>query len=289
MIAPRYLLLITFCLPILLSAQTFSAMSYNLRYATERDGENAWSKRKADVRKLLQFYAPTFLGTQEGLKHQLDYLDAGLPDYAYVGVGREDGAEGGEYTAIFYDSLRYELMTTETFWLSPTPDKVSTGWDAALPRICTYASFRNLRTMEMVEVFNTHFDHIGEKARLESARLIRDFIEERTSEMSQVILLGDFNSEPHQSPIELLAEVLNDNYESPPDGSQTWRGSYNAKVYGPEGTFNGFDVTKPASRRIDYIFSKNLYALSFRHIDDRRPNNLSPSDHLPVMAVYGMD
>ncbi|MEM8889234.1 MAG: endonuclease/exonuclease/phosphatase family protein, partial [Bacteroidota bacterium] len=140
-------------------------MTYNLRYDNPNDGENRWDLRKEFLRDQLKFFEPDVMGIQEGLKHQLDYLDGELSAYSYIGVGRDDGKEKGEYTAIFYKADKLSLIRQSTFWLSESPDEISVGWDAALERICTYALFEEKAGGAKFYVFNTHFDHRGEKAR----------------------------------------------------------------------------------------------------------------------------
>ena len=140
-------------------AESLEAMTYNIRYDTVDDGDNAWDFRKARVAGLLSFYEPDVLGLQEAEYHQVRYLRDALPRYRYIGVGRDDGRTGGEFSAIFYDSGRLKLLEDGTFWLSDTPAVPSLGWDAALKRVCTYARFEDRATSRQFWVFNTHFDH----------------------------------------------------------------------------------------------------------------------------------
>ena len=265
-----YTLLLSVC-PFLLFGQSFFAMSYNIRYDNPNDGENTWEKRKEDVAKLIHYYQPDFLGTQEGLNHQLDFMRVALPAYAMIGVGREDGKEKGEYTAIFYDKNKYALQEQQTFWLSETEKVGSVGWDAALERICTYGVFKNKTNGQILYVFNAHFDHRGEQARQESAKLILKKIEALQLEDTPIILMGDFNSLPDSEAITTFNSGLKDCF----DHAQKL-------VYGPIGTFNGFKQDMIMDRRIDYVFVRNLEVLSCRHIDDKRQDNYFISDHLPI-------
>jgi len=123
-------------------SQELSLMTYNIRYATVNDGENQWEKRKGFLVDQIAFYAPDVFGIQEGLEQQLTFIQDSIANYVYVGVGRDDGKKNGEFCAIFFNKEKLELISEQTFWLSPTPDKVSKGWDAALERICTYALFQ---------------------------------------------------------------------------------------------------------------------------------------------------
>lgn len=257
-----------------LHAQAIKCMTYNIRFDNPKDTPNAWDDRKEDVKKLISYYNPAILGTQEGLKHQLDYLQDQLPNYTYVGVGRDDGKNKGEYTAIFYDTIQVDLIEQNTFWLSETPEKVSVGWDAAMERICTYGLFKTKMEGIRFWVFNVHFDHVGKQARANATELILKKIESLTGKNDPVVLMGDFNLEPETAPIQSINKVLKDAY------------SHSLKPsYGPVGTFNAFNPMHPLDRRIDYIFTNQRFLVgNHRHIDDRRSQNLYPSDHLPVFA-----
>ncbi|GGG34683.1 hypothetical protein GCM10011414_00170 [Croceivirga lutea] len=255
------------------------AMSYNIRYSTSNDGENAWDNRKEAVVALIKNYEPDFLGIQEGLLSQVAYLNKNLADYAYTGVGRDDGKEKGEFSAIFYNGKAFKLITGETFWLSTTPEKISVGWDAAMERICTYALFEHLTTGEKIYVFNAHFDHIGEQARKNSALLIEQKLQQLQILTEPVIVMGDFNSEPNSPPIQTFTSYLDDGVAIS-----------EKSLYGPKGTFNGFDENLIPQNRIDYIFCKNLKSVQkYRHINDKRNNGLCPSDHLPIYMEFTLN
>jgi endonuclease/exonuclease/phosphatase family metal-dependent hydrolase len=253
-------------------AQTFKAMTYNIKYDNVRDTVNNWHDRKDKMAQLVDHYHPAFLGIQEGLAHQVKFLDEHLTDYSFVGVGRDDGQTKGEYSALFYDKTRFKVIESATFWLSDTPDRVSVGWDAAMERVCTYGLFENLSDHEKIWVFNTHFDHLGQVARKESAALIVNKIESLNGQDLPVILMGDFNAIPEDEPIKLIKRSMTDALDISA-----------MPLYGPAGTFNGFtDIVM--TRRIDYIFIKNLAVLSYAHLDDKLANNKHISDHLPVLV-----
>lgn len=254
-------------------SQTKKFISLNIRYDTQNDAVNKWDNRKSELGDLITYYNPDIIGLQEGLNHQLTYLKVKLPTYEMIGVGREDGINKGEFTAIFYDTLKYRLLEQNTFWLSDTENKASVGWDAALPRICTYGLFINKKTKEKLYVFNTHFDHIGNQSRIMSAKLILQKITEINITNYAVVLMGDFNSEPTDEPIKILSAKLSDGDSS----SKT-------NIYGPIGTFNGFEKDKLVNKRIDYIFIKHLDVINYRHIDDKMKNNNYISDHYPVLV-----
>ncbi len=255
-------------------AQTTSVMTYNIKYDNKNDTVNNWNDRKDAMVNLLKKYHPSFIGLQEALYNQLTFLDKALPDYRYIGVGREDGKQKGEFSPILYNTKMYELLQGNTFWLSPTPEKISVGWDAALERICTYALFENKISKQKIWVFNTHFDHIGVRARNESARLILKKIMEINKEDHPVVLMGDLNLTPDKEPIQLIKKVLQ-------DGLDISKSSFN----GPTGSFNDFNVTAPIERRIDYIFVNGFTVESYIHIDERIATGKHISDHLPVFAV----
>jgi len=255
------------------------AMTFNIRYNNPDDGENSWENRKRDVVKLLEYYGPGFFGIQEGLFGQLNFIDKELPGYSYVGVGRDDGAQKGEFTAIFYNDEKYKSIKTETFWLSETPNEISVGWDASMERICTYAVFQNKENKSTLYVFNAHFDHIGEKARKMSAKVIRRKIEDLGIQNEPLLVMGDFNSLKEDETIHVFNQFLNDGISKSTKG-----------LYGPKGTFNGFDETLIPKKRIDYIFTKNIKTIvSYRHINDKRNNGLCVSDHLPVLVEFEID
>lgn len=257
----------------ILLGQKMTVMTYNIKYDNVKDTVNNWNDRKEAMVRLIEQYNPQVFGTQEALHHQTVYLDRSLTSYSYVGVGRDDGKEKGEYTAIYFDSTKLKVLETNTFWLSETPEKVSVGWDAALERICTYALFENLETGKQFYIFNTHFDHIGKTARAKSAELIVKKIKAINTQNFPVILMGDFNLTPIEAPIAYLSEQLMDGQEA---SEKT--------PYGPTGTFSGFDWNMILDKRIDYIFVKDFGVENYLHIDDRMENNKHISDHLPVMS-----
>ena len=252
--------------------QPHTIVSYNIRYDNNWDIENSWEIRRSNIIQMLIKYSPSILGIQEGLLTQVQYIDSSLINYDFVGVGRDDGKDKGEFCAIYFDTTRYVLLKNSTFWLSETPDTISVGWDAALERICTYGLFKDRITKKEFWVFNTHFDHIGIIAREKSSRLILKRIKKINRQSLPVILMGDFNSIPNSPPVKEIITELSDALQLSTE-----------KLHGPRGTFNGFNEDLPIEKRIDYIFTKKLKVLSYRHINDRLENNRHISDHLPVM------
>lgn len=254
-------------------AQSVKVMTYNIRLDVAADGENRWDNRKDFLAAQVLFNEPEFLGVQEAQHHQMQYLDNTLTGYSHIGVGRADGATGGEYSAVFYNSKRFRLVTQSTFWLSPTPEKVSIGWDAAYKRVCTYGLFEEIKTHKKLWVFNTHFDHVGNVARTESARLILQKIKELNKENLPFVLTGDFNLEDTSESIKYILTQLNDSKAV-------------AKfTFGPSGTFNGFKFHEPVTTRIDYIFvpKNNVTVKKYAVLSDSKDCRY-PSDHLSVLA-----
>ena len=223
-------------------------MTYNIRYDNPGDSLNSWDYRKDQLINLVSFYEPDFMGTQEALFHQLKDMDKGLENMRWIGVGRTDGKSKGEFSALFYNADKYELVdhSDSTIWLSETPSKPSKSWDAALPRIVTWGTFRNKSTGSKLLVCNTHFDHIGDTARAESAKLIVETIHAISGKLP-VVLTGDFNVEETSLPYKILTDSisgLNDAF-------------YESELphVGPLFTYSGFSISEGNDRRrIDYLF-----------------------------------
>lgn len=266
-----------FLLPLLLHslhAQDLRIMTYNLRYDTAADSLNRWDNRKEFLISQIGFYTPDVFGVQEGLLHQLQAIKQGLPGFEFIGKGRDDGGDEGEFSAIFYNSSSLTLLEDDMFWLSETPEVPSIGWDAAIKRVCTYGRFKSKAGGRAFYVFNTHFDHIGEQARKESAGLILMAISNINKEHLPVILMGDFNLEPDHEAIKRLSSGMEDVHNLP-----------GAPHFGPEGTFNGFEVAVPVTRRIDYLFlSPGHFNLKKYGILTAVKDGRFPSDHFPVYA-----
>ncbi|QIY91177.1 endonuclease/exonuclease/phosphatase family protein [Chryseobacterium gallinarum] len=258
-------------------SQDFTVMSFNIRLNVASDKENAWPERKQEVADLLMYYHPDYFGVQEALPDQMKDIKSRLKNYDYIGVGRDDGKEKGEFSAIFYDMNRLEVLKSGTFWLSETPEKPSRGWDAALNRICTYAVFKDKKSKKEFLAMNLHFDHVGNVARVKSSELLLKKIKELNPKNLPVTLSGDFNLTDDTEPIKILSREMKDTF-------------YHSekKHYGPVGTFTAFNVNEVPKERIDYIFTKGFTIKSHRHINDRRENLLYPSDHFPVIVTLSL-
>lgn len=263
------------CLIPVVYSQVISVMTYNIRYDNPEDSLNSWFNRKALLSSQIKFNHPDIVGVQEALNHQLSFVDSVINDYNFVGVGRNDGESQGEYNAIFYDVDKFDLLEQGTFWLSDTPDSVSVGWDAALPRICTYVLLHHHSLDQDIWVFNTHFDHIGEKARANSAQLIVRKIDALNDKRDfPVILMGDFNTSFDQVEYgSIITSRLADSKESSLQ-----------PAYGPTGTFNAFDFKNLVTKRIDYIFVSEQIAVLKYGVLTASQEGKFPSDHFPVFV-----
>lgn len=257
------------------SAQSLRVATYNLRYDSKDDSlkGDGWVKRRPVIAALVRFHDFDIFGIQEGLHHQLTSLNAGLPGYTWLGVGRDDGKEKGEYAAIFYKTDKYKVLQQGHFWLSTITDRPNTGWDAALPRICSWAQFEDKKTHFRFYFYNLHMDHIGVTARSESAKLILAKIK-AMPHSEPVILTGDFNVDQTSPSYELLntSGVLKDCY------------TLADHPYAPSGTFNDFNVRTNTPERIDHIFVTKQFKVERYGILTDSYNGRTPSDHYPVMV-----
>ncbi|MCY1520271.1 Endonuclease/Exonuclease/phosphatase family protein [compost metagenome] len=244
-------------------------MTYNLRLNVASDGVNAWPNRKENVKALIRFHEVEILCVQEALPEQFDYLLENS-DFDVVGVGREDGKRKGEFSAIYFNKDRFDKKDGGTFWLSESPDVPSKGWDAALNRVCSWVKLYDKQNKKTFMVFNTHYDHVGVKARIESAKLIKQKIQEIAPGLP-VVFTGDLNVTPETEAIATIKSFLTDAREislEPP--------------YGPEGTFNSFNFNSELKNRIDYVFVNNGFkVLKYATLTDSKDRRYY-SDHLPV-------
>ena len=256
---------------------SFRVMTYNVRNNTLLDCCHRWHSRRDRVINLIKTYAPDLLGVQEPDPGQMADLRAGLTDYGSSGVGREDGANRGEFSAIFYRLDRYELIDQGTFWLSETPDTPGKkAWDASCPRICSWVRLKDRKTDSHICHFNTHLDHKGSVARRESIRLILERVQQIAGSSTPVIVTGDFNVPPSSDAYSAM--VTNTVFQDAKLASRTPHA-------GPEGSWSTFNVNHAIGDRIDYIFitPSSLTVSSHAHLTDAEKASY-PSDHLPALA-----
>ena len=261
--------------------KTIRVMSFNIRYDEPRDGVNAWSNRKQKVADVIRFHKADVIGMQEALLTQLRDLETMLPDMAWCGVGRTDGKEAGEYSAILYRKSRFQIQECKTFWLSPTPDDAgSKGWDAAFPRIVTWARFRDRESRKTFTHFNTHFDHVGQTARVESSKLILQRIA-NAGGGQPFILTGDFNVVETNEAYKTIVAGF---------GDMKLVDSRYVTVnphFGGDSTWTAFKAIEPG-RRIDYVFVRSGMKVLEHGILADQWNGLFASDHFPVLAEIEM-
>lgn len=262
------------------SPAALRVMSFNIRYANDGDGPNRWAARRELFVDTVRQFDPDLLGTQETLASQADDLQQALAGYSFVGVGRDDGARKGEMTAVFYRTARFDLVDSGHFWLSKTPDVPgSKSWDAAITRMVTWLRLRDKSRHEFVW-FNTHFDHQGDEARLQSARILRA----RAAKLGDVpiVVTGDFNAAPATEPYDALLA-------SDPSGAAGLRFVDSYREVHPqaapdEATFHDFAGTTRGAR-IDWILHSRHFRATAAAIDRTSRDGRYPSDHFAVTAV----
>ena len=259
-------------------AQPLNVITFNIRYNTPNDSLNAWPFRKDKAASQILFHEAHIVGVQEALYGQITDLLERMPRYKYVGVGRDDGKQKGEFSAILYDTTRLQLIQSQTFWLSEQPAVAgSKSWDAAYTRIVTWAKFKDRLTRKTFFSFNTHFDHIGKVARRESAKLLLQKIK-AIAGASTIIVTGDFNSIPSDEPIQVITNVTE------PLHLTDTKSLSQQPHYGPTGTFNAFGPKEINNDPIDYIFiRKGIRVLKHATLSQSWEGRFS-SDHFPVFA-----
>jgi len=274
----KFLIAACFIVSISIQSQELNVMTFNIRYNNKNDSLNAWPYRKDNAASQVKFHNVHILGVQEALHDQMMDLSRSLTKYKYTGVGRDDGKTKGEYSAIFYDTTRLKLIESSTFWLSLTPEVPgSKGWDADITRIVTWARFKDNISKKIFFVFNTHFDHIGQEARRESAKLIKRRVKEIAGN-NPVIITGDFNSHPSDEPIKILMD------ENDKDKFIDTKAVSITPHYGPLGTFNGFASKERDNEPIDFIFIKGKWKVLQHATLSQTWGGRFSSDHFPVFA-----
>jgi len=253
-------------------------MTLNIRYDNPHDSLNAWPNRVSMMCRFIKNEKPDVIGLQEVLMNQYDVLDTYLKGYASVAVGRSDGARGGEMNPVFYRKDRYDIVRTKTFWLSEHPDSAgSRDWGSSLPRIVTWVELADKDTHDHFYIFNTHFAHDSDSARIMSARLLL-FKVDSIAKGFPFIVTGDFNSTTASTTYKILT--------GPAESVPLLSDSYfitEKKPGGPHYTFNGF--SEKVAGRIDYIFVRNgMHVLEQKTIA-KKERKIYISDHWPVEAL----
>lgn len=252
----------------------FRVMSYNIRVDVPSD-DPAWVERRPHMAAQIAFLNPDILGVQEAHSAMIGYLADQLPGYDRYGFGRDDGGPVGETTTLFWKRDRYERVGADTFWCSPTPEVPSKGWDAAYPRTVTRVVLRDRRDGGLLDVRNTHFDHVGEVAREQCAVLVSRLTPAGfDGDTARVVLMGDFNTGPDTPPWRrIVASGLRDARTLSP------------VVFGPAGTFNGFDIASDNDGvAIDHVFvGPGLAVERFGVLTDSFGGRVI-SDHFPVVV-----
>ena len=301
-----YILVAILFTSISLSAQELVVASYNIRNDNSGDAKrgNGWAQRCPIICDQIEWNNVDIFGAQEVKRNQIDDMLRELEGYAFVGVGRDDGKDKGEFSPVFYKTDRFKLLDQGTFWISETPEKIGVkGWDAALPRICSYARLQDKVTKKKFWFFNLHMDHIGVEARKEGAKLIARKITEMCGN-EPAMVSGDFNVDQNNEAYKTIVSqgVLTDSYEK------------SAKRYIQNGTFNSFNPNLYTKSRIDHIFvTKQVNVSHYAVLTDgywtentmpaksikgeAAPKEISfqkyihrcPSDHYPVMIRVTLD
>jgi endonuclease/exonuclease/phosphatase family metal-dependent hydrolase len=272
-----FFLAIAFFCMVIAQGQSFIIGTFNVRYDNPKDSGNLWVTRLPVVASLIRFHDFDVLGTQEGLRNQLDDIKNALPEYTYFGVGRDDGQAKGEHSAIFYKTAKFNVLKSGNFWLSTTPEKPGPGWDARLNRICSWVQLQDKKSKKKFYFFNVHYDHQGVQARRESSLLILKKIKEIAGN-EPVVFTGDLNGS-HDS----------EWYKSL-DASGWLKDTYKqvAHPYANNGSFNGFGATLQKTEIIDHIFVTASFKAQKWGILSDHYHGKYPSDHYPVLAVINL-
>jgi endonuclease/exonuclease/phosphatase family metal-dependent hydrolase len=268
------------CEPVSAGDLAIQAMTFNLRNSAANDGPNRWNLRREMLCDVIRSEAPDFLGVQEAMAPQIQFLEKSLPGYGHVGRSRVVDPSKSEAVPIFFQKDRWTLDAAEsgTFWLSDTPDQPgSKSWGNEIPRIVTWGRFVEKSSQGAIYVFNVHLDHLSEPSRARSAELLAERIAKR-KHGDPVVVMGDFNCGESSAAIRrLLARPANgqpllvDSFRAlHPDAKKT-------------GTFHGFDGTR-AGEKIDFILASPTARFLDAAIVHANENGRYPSDHFPVTA-----
>lgn len=263
----------------IVAAQDISVMSFNIRLNTASDSLNAWPYRKDKLSSQVLYHAPQVLGVQEALPGQMNDLRASLKQYKSIGGGRDNGTDKGEASAIFYDTTQLAALQSGMLWLSETPTVAgSKGWDAAFPRLITWAKFRHKKSGKQFVAFNTHFDHMGKVARRESAHMVLKTVKEIAGKLP-AFFTGDFNATPDDEPIQVIMDKNNPLHLTDAKAVSV------KPHYGPTGTFNAFKSKETSNQPIDYIFIKGNWQVKNHATISQTWEGRFASDHFAVLAL----
>lgn len=260
-----------------IAQMTFNVMSFNVRYGTAMDGENHWRHRKDILVETIRRGAPDILGLQECLEFQAEYIVETLPEYRWIGIGRDPGGKG-EMTAVLYNKNVLVPLEVRHFWLSETPDvPASISWDSSLTRMATHVRFQHIPSGVFIHCINTHFDHRGEEARARGAEVMVDQAKNIPEDLPLVIL-GDFNASAEKSrPWTVFQES---GYQD------AWIAAENRE--GPPVTWGAFKAPEPDGNRIDWILFRGPLAVQYAETILYNKDGRYPSDHYPVLARFAL-
>ena len=269
-------------------AQPIYVGEFNIRNDNAKDAAagDGWMVRCPVVCDILKVESFDIFGTQEVMHNQLEDMLSALPDYDYVGVGRNDGKTSGEYAAIFYKENRIKCLSSGHFWLSETPEVAgSKGWDAKYPRICTWGQFKDKKTGRKFWMFNLHMDHRGVEARKQSALLVMERIKTMCGKQPY-ILLGDFNVDQFNPiyPMMMESGIFVDCFDAA------------AARFAPTGSMNYFKTDFKTDSRIDHVLISDDFdvldykVLTYSYWSEEKPSaeaqttykHRLPSDHYPI-------
>lgn len=255
-------------------------MSFNVHFKDSEDQsiqENLWQFRKEKVASMFRFHHMDLIGLQEPTKDQLNDIMSFLPEYEWYGIGLYDGKDLGPINAIVFLKERFKLIDSSYFYLSPTPEVISKGWDAKFTRGVTWAKFKDLKTNQIFYFFNTHFDYHSLMARNKGAQLLREKIQQ-IAQNDPFIIAGDFNLFPDLGGAETYKILTKDNL--------LFDAQFKAEFphHGPTGSWSGFKEAGQPGIKPDYIFVNKKINVRFHGILADTFDGKFPSDHMPVIS-----
>ena len=280
------LLAMVFSTLALIAASPLEVMTFNIRLGTAEDGENHWDRRRDLLFRVIRDGEADIVGLQEALRFQIDQIVSAVPAYGFVGVGRDDGREAGEYSAILYRTVRLRVLDSGTFWFSDTPENPgSASWGNRITRICTWARFADSAGGSFY-VFNLHLDHESQPSRERSVQLLAARIRDRAVQADPVIVTGDFNSDEQNAAIRWL---LGEESALPGAGTPGIDLVDTFRTVHPDarrvGTFTGFNFGQIDERKIDYVLAGPGFTVGAARIVHTSRDGRYPSDHFPVVAT----